>query len=66
MFYENNFILAVGMPSILMVLQVFYGYNRVWSVVIFTLALTLNGAVTGGYLGNGLDIAPNYSGAYNL
>lgn len=52
------------MPSILMVLQVFYGHSRVWSVVIFTLALTLNGAVTGGYLGNGLDIAPNYSGAY--
>ncbi|XP_077291691.1 sialin [Arctopsyche grandis] len=53
---------AVGMPSILMVVQVFCGYNRVWSVAIFTLALTLNGAVTGGYLGNGLDIAPNYSG----
>lgn len=55
---------AVGMPSILMVVQVFCGYNRVWSVAIFTLALTLNGAVTGGYLGNGLDIAPNYSGKY--
>lgn len=35
-----------------------------WSVMIFTIALTLNGAVTGGYLGNGLDIAPNFSGIY--
>lgn len=45
-----------------MILQSYFGKNHVWSVVIFTVALTLNGAVTGGYLGNGLDIAPNFSG----
>lgn len=47
-----------------MILQAYFGENAVWSVIIFTAALTLNGAVTGGYLGNGLDIAPNFSGIY--
>lgn len=45
-----------------MMIQAYYGCDRVASVVIFTLALTINGAVTAGYLGNGLDIAPNFSG----
>ncbi|CAG4944311.1 unnamed protein product [Parnassius apollo] len=54
--------LAVGLPGILMVVQAFLGHDRVWSIAIFTLALTINGAVTAGYLGNGLDIAPNFSG----
>lgn len=40
----------------------FVGYSHTWSVVIFTLQLLFNGAVTAGYLGNGLDIAPNFSG----
>lgn len=44
------------------ILLIFYGYNKYWAVAIFTVALTLNGAVTAGYLGNGLDIAPNFSG----
>ncbi|CAG9130771.1 unnamed protein product [Plutella xylostella] len=56
--------LAVGLPSIMMLLQASYGHERVWSVAIFTLALTINGAVTAGYLGNGLDIAPNFSASY--
>ena len=30
--------------------------------MIFTWQLLFNGAVTAGYLGNGLDIAPNFSG----
>jgi MFS transporter, ACS family, solute carrier family 17 (sodium-dependent inorganic phosphate cotransporter), other len=46
----------------MMLLQAFYGEERVWSIAIFTTALTINGAVTAGYLGNGLDIAPNFSG----
>jgi len=45
-----------------MMIQAHYGCDRVASVVIFTVALTINGAVTAGYLGNGLDIAPNFSG----
>lgn len=49
-------------PGLLMIAQVFMGYDRTWSVVIFTTQLFLNGAVTAGYLGNGLDIAPNFSG----
>lgn len=53
---------ATMMPGLLMILQVFYGYSHTWSVVIFTIQLFLNGAVTAGYLGNGLDIAPNFSG----
>ncbi|XP_038222250.1 sialin isoform X2 [Zerene cesonia] len=53
---------AVGLPGILMIAQAFFGHDRVWSIAIFTVALTINGAVTAGYLGNGLDIAPNFSG----
>lgn len=45
-----------------MIIQAYYGCNRAASVAIFTVALTINGAVTAGYLGNGLDIAPNFSG----
>lgn len=53
---------AVMTPGFLMIVQVYMGENRSWAVGIFTLALFLNGAVTAGYLGNGLDIAPNFSG----
>lgn len=49
-------------PSILMIIQAYYGCNRAASVAIFTVALTINGGITAGYLGNGLDIAPNFSG----
>uniref|UniRef100_A0A2H1WV76 SFRICE_011137 n=1 Tax=Spodoptera frugiperda TaxID=7108 RepID=A0A2H1WV76_SPOFR len=53
---------AVGLPGLLMIAQAYLGGDRVWSIAIFTSALTINGAVTAGYLGNGLDIAPNFSG----
>lgn len=53
---------AVMSPGLLMIMQANFGCDRVTSVVIFTVALTINGAVTAGYLGNGLDIAPNFSG----
>lgn len=53
---------AVMTPGFLMIVQVYMGDVRAWAVGIFTLALFLNGAVTAGYLGNGLDIAPNFSG----
>ncbi|XP_065356604.1 sialin [Calliphora vicina] len=53
---------ALTGPGLLMVAQVFLGSNAFWSVTIFTLALFTHGAVTPGYLGNGLDIAPNFSG----
>ncbi|RVE39755.1 hypothetical protein evm_015595, partial [Chilo suppressalis] len=55
---------AVGLPGVMMLILTFYGEDRVWSIAIFTAALTINGAVTAGYLGNGLDIAPNFSGEY--
>jgi len=45
-----------------MMIQAYYGCDRTASVIVFTIALTINGAVTAGYLGNGLDIAPNFSG----
>jgi ACS family sodium-dependent inorganic phosphate cotransporter len=50
------------LPGFLMILQIFVGEDKTWAVCIFTFALFLAGAVTGGYLGNGLDIAPNFSG----
>ncbi|XP_035796100.1 sialin-like isoform X1 [Anopheles albimanus] len=53
---------AVMAPGFLMIIQVYMGESRTWAVAIFTLSLFLNGAVTAGYLGNGLDIAPNFSG----
>ncbi|KAL1464582.1 hypothetical protein WDU94_004213 [Cyamophila willieti] len=53
---------ALLMPGILMSLQIYTGQDPLFAVVIFTLTLTFNGAVTAGYLGNGLDIAPNFSG----
>lgn len=62
MLNKSFMISAVMVPGLLMIAQVFLGCDRVSSVVIFTTALTVNGAVTAGYLGNGLDIAPNFSG----
>lgn len=53
---------AIGIPAFLLVLQVYMGHDASWSIAIFTIALTVNGAVTAGHLGNGLDIAPNFSG----
>lgn len=49
----------------MMIAQAFFGHDRIWSIAIFTMALTINGAVTAGYLGNGLDIAPKFSGEQN-
>ncbi|XP_054737160.1 putative inorganic phosphate cotransporter [Anastrepha obliqua] len=53
---------ALLSPGTLMIAQIFLGRDAAWSVTIFTLALFTHGAVTAGYLGNGLDIAPNFSG----
>lgn len=60
----NNLLLfsALVIPGLLMIVQVFLGYDATWSVTIFSLALFAHGAVTAGYLGNGLDIAPNFGG----
>lgn len=55
-------LLAVLPPGLMMIAQIFLGHDRAFAVTIFTIQLTLNGAVTAGYLGNGLDIAPNFSG----
>lgn len=53
---------AITIPACLMVVQAFFGYDATISVTIFTTSLFFNGAVTAGYLANGLDIAPNFSG----
>ncbi|KAI4490216.1 hypothetical protein M0802_010850 [Mischocyttarus mexicanus] len=53
---------AVMSPGLLMIVQSYLGRDPTTSVAIFTIGLTINGAVTAGYLGNGLDIAPNFSG----
>lgn len=49
-------------PGFMMIIQVFVGSDKVVSVIIFILTLTANGFVTGGYLGNSLELASNYSG----
>lgn len=53
---------ALTGPGLLMVAQVFLGANATASVTILTLSLFCHGAITGGYLSNGLDIAPNFAG----
>lgn len=53
---------ALFTPGLLMTALVFLGRDATWAVSLFTLALFAHGAVTAGYLGNGLDIAPNFSG----
>lgn len=45
-----------------MVFQAILGNNAAFSIGILTAAMLFNGAVTAGYLSNGLDIAPNFSG----
>jgi len=50
-------------PGLLMIIQAIWGMNAVLSVSVFTISLFFNGAVTAGYLANGLDIAPNFSGS---
>lgn len=51
-------------PGLIMIVQVFLGSDKILSIIIFVLALVANGFVTGGYLGNSLELAPNYSGWY--
>lgn len=53
---------AVFTPGILMIVLVLCGSTATVAITIFTLSLFFNGAVTAGYLANGLDIAPNFSG----
>jgi hypothetical protein len=60
--YTVSVLAALAVPSVTMIGQMFLGCDRAASVTFFTVALTVNGAVCGGYLGNGLDIAPNFSG----
>lgn len=53
---------ALLIPGILMIIQAIWGMNAPLSVTVFTASLFFNGAVTAGYLSNGLDIAPSFSG----
>ena len=53
---------AVMGPALLMVLQALFGNSTAISITIFTCTLFVSGAVTAGYLANGLDIAPHFSG----
>lgn len=53
---------ALLVPALLMVVQAIWGETSALSVTVFTASLFFNGAVTAGYLSNGLDIAPNFSG----
>lgn len=54
--------IALLIPGFLMVIQAIWGMNAPLSITVFTASLFFNGAVTAGYLSNGLDIAPNFSG----
>ncbi|KAJ8923211.1 hypothetical protein NQ315_001766 [Exocentrus adspersus] len=53
---------ALTVPAVLMGIQAIWGEDSALSVTVFTASLFFNGAVTAGYLCNGLDIAPNFSG----
>nr|CAI5859761.1 unnamed protein product [Callosobruchus analis] len=53
---------ALLVPGALMAVQAIKGADAPLSVTVFTASLFFNGAVTAGYLSNGLDIAPNFSG----
>lgn len=53
---------ALMVPGFLMIIQAIWGENAPLSITVFTASLFFNGAVTAGYLSNGLDIAPNFSG----
>ncbi|CAH1115962.1 unnamed protein product [Phaedon cochleariae] len=53
---------ALLVPGFMMIIQAIWGRNVGLSVAVFTGGLFFNGAVTAGYLSNGLDIAPNFSG----
>nr|CAH7752685.1 unnamed protein product [Callosobruchus chinensis] len=53
---------ALLVPGVLMAVQAIKGADASLSVAVFTASLFFNGAVTAGYLSNGLDIAPNFSG----
>lgn len=53
---------ALLAPGLMMAIQAIWGMNPALSVTVFTASLFCNGAVTAGYLANGLDIAPNFSG----
>ncbi|XP_034951933.1 uncharacterized protein [Chelonus insularis] len=54
--------IASIIPGLCMIILAKFGCDRVIAVTVFTIASTTNGAVTAGFLGNSLDIAPNFSG----
>ncbi|XP_065207224.1 uncharacterized protein LOC135836362 isoform X2 [Planococcus citri] len=66
--FTKNFVrkllttIGVFIPGCLMLFQIFVGSDKTFSIFVFTAALTANGVVVGGYLGNSLDIAPSFSG----
>ncbi|KAK9878765.1 hypothetical protein WA026_023745 [Henosepilachna vigintioctopunctata] len=53
---------ALTPPALFLIVLFFYGQIPNLAVGLLTASLFCNGAVTGGYLTNGLDIAPNFSG----
>ncbi|KAL3274169.1 hypothetical protein HHI36_015583 [Cryptolaemus montrouzieri] len=53
---------ALTPPAIFLTILFFHGDIPSLAVTLLTASLFCNGAVTGGYLTNGLDIAPNFSG----
>lgn len=53
---------AVFTPGLLMMVLALCGRTAALAIAICTCSLFFNGAVTAGYLANGLDIAPNFSG----
>lgn len=60
----RKFFTMVGMliPGLFVIVLALFGDDPILSVIIFTCCLSVSGAVTGGYLVNCLDIAPNFSG----
>jgi ACS family sodium-dependent inorganic phosphate cotransporter len=54
--------ISFWVPNILYLIQVFWGYDRIVSILVFTLAQGFLAASTAGVVSNSMDISPVYSG----
>ncbi|KAJ3656129.1 hypothetical protein Zmor_015227 [Zophobas morio] len=49
-------------PAVLFLIQIYWGYDEVVSVIVFTLSQGFLAASTAGFISNSMDISPVYSG----
>lgn len=56
------FVLGIGIPAITLFAQTFVGTNAMANLILFAITVGLNGAKYSSYLGNHIDLSPNYAG----